>query len=73
MLISSVLSLHHLFHLFFFPVEHAEMLSSTLSIIHGFEYSLEPPMGFERVIRLIDLKCCMTAPLMLANMCDTDT
>lgn len=73
MLINSVLPLHYLFHLFLFPVEHAEMLSSTLSIIRGFEYSWERHMGFEGVIRLIDLKCCMTAPLMLVNMCDADT
>lgn len=27
-------------------------------------------MGAAGLIRVIDFKCCMTAPLMLANMCD---
>lgn len=46
------------------------MLSFTLSIISGFEYSLERHMGVKGLISVIDCKCCMTAPPMLVNMCD---
>lgn len=49
------------------------MLSFTLSIIYGFKYSLEHHMGVKGLIRLIDFKCCMAAPLMLVNMCDVGT
>lgn len=31
------------------------------------------PHGAAGLIRVIDFKCCMTAPLMLANMCDAGT
>ena len=50
-----------------------ERLSFTRYIICGFEYSRRCHMGAAGLIRVIDFKCCMTAPLMLANMCGAGT